>query len=116
MLFMTKPNHEIHVSSAIIFVFLQRRGTPVKSFNCEESTMNQKYLNAKNTQTKHSTTQEAEDQHVQEDEKILWNFAMETTAHGVSKAASAKSAIKRAFWIIALVGAFALSAVMITLR
>lgn len=70
----------------------------------------------KDIDTDSSPVEDSSVRHTEHDERILWNFAMETTAHGVSKMVSAKSAIKRAFWLIALLGAFVLSAVMITLR
>lgn len=51
-----------------------------------------------------------------DDGSLLMNFAMETTAHGVVKIATARTTIKKVFWVIALLGAFVLSATMISLR
>ena len=56
------------------------------------------------------------DERTNDKDSLLMNFAMETTAHGVVKIATARTKIKQVFWVIALVGAFVLSSIMIGLR
>ena len=107
--------------SIFLLRYLQRRqtlATPVQLFTPPYQPDMEKYyptLGSKDSRydTPPGVTVPSEEE---DDEKVLWNFAMETTAHGVGKVASAKSAAMRAFWIVALLGAFALSVGMISLR
>lgn len=50
------------------------------------------------------------------DISLFYEFASETTAHGVGKVVKANTKLKRFAWILALVGAFLVAAVMIGLR
>lgn len=47
---------------------------------------------------------------------LLYTFALDTTAHGVSKIAKADCKVRKAAWLIALMGAFAVAAAMIGFR